>query len=111
MQIILAKGRGFGANSYIVTADGKHAVVIDPAHAGVANVGVRPTVETGAAPNCETHLLDPVGDIYGKHLTVLLLRRLRGEITFENLEALQAQILQDAAQAKEYIATWLNGQN
>lgn len=37
MQIILAKGRGFGANSYIVTADGKHAVVIDPAHAGVVN--------------------------------------------------------------------------
>ena len=80
-------------------------------HAGVANIGVRPTVEAGAAPNCETHFLDRVGDIYGKHLTVLLLRRLRGEITFENLEALHAQILQDAAQAKEYIATWLNGQN
>lgn len=37
MQIILAKGRGFGANSYIITKDGKTAVVIDPAHAGVAN--------------------------------------------------------------------------
>ena len=37
MQIYLAKGRGFGANSYILTADNQTAIVIDPAHAGVAN--------------------------------------------------------------------------
>jgi riboflavin kinase/FMN adenylyltransferase len=80
-------------------------------HLGVANIGVRPTVEHGSLPNCETHFLDPVGDIYGKHLTVLLLHHLRGEIAFENIEALIAQIAQDKAQAKEYGTTWLNGQN
>ena len=35
MQIVLAKRRSFYANTYILTADGVHAVVIDPAHAGV----------------------------------------------------------------------------
>lgn len=78
---------------------------------GVANVGVRPTVERDGLPNCETHFIDPVGDIYGKRLTVSLLRRLRGEIVFENLEALAAQIARDAGQAKEYVTTWLNGRN
>ena len=80
-------------------------------HLGVANVGVRPTVEHGSLPNCETHFLDQVGDIYGKRLTVLLLHRLRGEITFDNIEALVAQIMRDKAQAKEYGTIWLNGQN
>ena len=46
MEIILAKKRGFCANTYFVTADGKNAVVIDPAHAGVADElrqrGLRP---------------------------------------------------------------------
>ena len=35
MRIILAKPRGFCANTYILTADDKTAVVIDPGHAGV----------------------------------------------------------------------------
>lgn len=78
---------------------------------GVANIGVRPTVEHGSAPNCETHFLTPVGDIYGRDLTVHLLCRLRGEQQFENLEALCAQIARDKAKAKEYIEQWLNGQN
>lgn len=80
-------------------------------HIGVANVGVRPTVETGGIANCETHFLDPVGDIYGKRLTVLFLHRLRGERQFENLEALRARITQDAQEAKEYVQKWQNGQN
>ena len=36
MQIILARGRGFSANTYIITADNKNAIVVDPAHDGVA---------------------------------------------------------------------------
>lgn len=80
-------------------------------HIGVANVGVRPTVEPAGAVNCETHFLDPVGDIYGKRLTVLFLHRLRGEQRFENLEALRARITQDAHEAKEYVQKWQNGQN
>lgn len=78
---------------------------------GIANIGVRPTVEDGGAPNCETHFLTPVGDLYGREVTVSLLHRLRGERQFENLAALHTQILQDAAEAKEYIAQWQNGRN
>ena len=35
MQIILANGRGFCANTYILTIDGTNAIVIDPGHTGV----------------------------------------------------------------------------
>lgn len=36
MDIIRISPRGFGANTYLLTADGKNAVVIDPAHPRVA---------------------------------------------------------------------------
>ena len=35
MQILRAKRRSFYANTYILSKDGVHAVVIDPAHAGL----------------------------------------------------------------------------
>ena len=36
MEIIRISPRGFGANTYVLTKDGKNAVVIDPAHTRVA---------------------------------------------------------------------------
>ncbi|MBQ8351401.1 MAG: riboflavin biosynthesis protein RibF [Clostridia bacterium] len=80
-------------------------------HPGVANIGVRPTVDEDGTPNCETHFLDDVGDIYGRPLAVSLLHRLRGEIRFETIDALRAQIARDASNAKEYIQQWQNGQS
>ena len=77
----------------------------------VANLGVRPTVEGGqATPNCEAHLFREMGDLYGRRLRVSLLRRLRGEIKFNSIADLRAQIAQDTAKAKEYFQ-WVNGQN
>ncbi len=78
----------------------------------VANVGVRPTVETDcAAVNCEVHLLAPVSDLYGKRLTVSFLSRLREEKKFESAAALGKQIAADIENAKEYHKQWLNGRN
>ena len=41
MEIIKILPKGFGANSYILTADGKNAVVIDPTSERVYNECVR----------------------------------------------------------------------
>ena len=67
---------------------------------GVASLGVRPmyAVET---PLLEAWLFDFDGDLYGQALDVQLIAWLRGEQTFDGLEALKAQIDRDAAAARE----------
>lgn len=68
--------------------------------AGVANIGVRPTVKEGAPPSVEVNLFDFDGDLYGARLRVHLLGRLRGEQRFPGLDALRAQIARDASAAR-----------
>ncbi len=67
---------------------------------GVANIGRRPTVASGAESRLEAHLFDFEGDLYGQAIAVELHRFLRSERKFESLEALRAQIAVDAAEAK-----------
>jgi riboflavin kinase/FMN adenylyltransferase len=69
---------------------------------GVASVGRRPTVKQDAAPLLEVHLFDWSGELYGRHLRVTFLRKLRDEAKYEGLDALRAAIARDAAQAKDY---------
>jgi riboflavin kinase/FMN adenylyltransferase len=71
---------------------------------GVASVGRRPTVKADAAPLLEVHLFDWNGDLYGQHLRVRFLRKLRDEAKYDGLEALRAAIARDAAEAKDYFA-------
>jgi riboflavin kinase/FMN adenylyltransferase len=68
---------------------------------GIANIGVRPTVD-GAQCRLEVHILDFAGDIYGRHVQVEFLTRLRDEARFESLEALKQQIRRDEARAREF---------
>ena len=71
---------------------------------GVANVGKRPTVN-GTQNRLEVHLFDVDADLYGRHLHVDLLARIRDEQRFESLDALKAQIGLDAQQARDYFRT------
>ena len=72
-------------------------------HDGVANFGIRPMYQVNV-PLMETHLFDFDGDLYGKYLSVELVRWIRAEAKFPNLEALIAQIAADAAKAREILA-------
>ncbi len=69
---------------------------------GAASVGTRPTIREHAQPLLEVHLLDFGDDIYGKHLRVTFLAKLRAERKFDGLQALRAAIAADVAQAKDY---------
>ena len=69
---------------------------------GVASVGRRPTVKDNAAPLLEVHLFDWEGDLYGRHLRVEFLRKLRDEAKYDGLDALRAAIARDAQQARDY---------
>jgi riboflavin kinase/FMN adenylyltransferase len=72
---------------------------------GVASVGKRPTVNPVEVPLLEVHLFGETRDLYGEHLTVRFLKKLRDERKFDGLPALRDAIARDAAQAKEYLAT------
>ena len=50
----------------------------------------------------ETNIFDFKGDIYGKSITVSLIRFIREEKKFGSVEELKARIGEDIACAKEY---------
>lgn len=72
-------------------------------HRGVANIGSRPTVN-GTRLQLEVHLFDFDEDIYGRHVEVEFVRKLREEQRFDSFDALQAQIRLDARQARAVFA-------
>ena len=69
---------------------------------GVMNIGVKPTV-SGKQRTLEVHIIGFDGDIYGNDITVQFVRRLRGEQSFENINALRFQIEVDIARVKRGI--------
>ena len=86
--------------------DGVYAVrarVESDSHYGVANIGVRPTMEN-AAPGrlLEVHLFDFTGDLYGDDMEISFGKFLRGEQKFPGLEALQNQIQLDSKSARAF---------
>ena len=69
---------------------------------GVANIGVRPTISGSDKALLEVHLFDFKRDIYGEHVQVYFLKKLREEQKFASLEQLIEQIHIDSAQAKNF---------
>jgi riboflavin kinase/FMN adenylyltransferase len=75
-----------------------HGVAAHPWPA-VASFGTRPTVD-GTEPLLEAHLFDFEGDLYGRHIEVEFVARLRDEEKFPDLPTLVAQMHRDAGQAR-----------
>jgi riboflavin kinase/FMN adenylyltransferase len=82
----------------------------DAKQPAVANIGVRPTFDTGrsklarGARCVEAHLMGArLGELYGQTLTLELAHRLRDEKRFATPEALAEQIRRDVAQAQEIL--------
>jgi riboflavin kinase/FMN adenylyltransferase len=70
---------------------------------GVANIGRRPTVNSGTESRLEVNIFDFSGDLYDTDITVALHEYIRAEIKFSGLDALKAQIADDAAEAKRLL--------
>lgn len=68
----------------------------------MANIGKRPTIGDRDDDNfiIEVNIFDFDQDIYGQHITVRFLDRIRDEVKFTGLEALKAQLNQDREKAK-----------
>jgi riboflavin kinase/FMN adenylyltransferase len=71
---------------------------------GVASLGFNPTVESTKTPKLEVFIFDFDEDIYGEHLHVSFVRKLRDEEAYPDLESLKKQIYIDIEQAKDSLA-------
>ena len=70
---------------------------------GVASLGTRPTVNEVDEPLLEVHLFDFEGDLYGQHMAVEFVAKLRDEMKFDGLDALKAQMRHDERSAREIL--------
>ena len=75
---------------------------IDGLFNGVANIGARPTVN-GVRQQLEVHIFNFSDDIYGQCIEVIIIKKLRQVMKFDNLSALTAQIKCDSEQAKQVL--------
>ena len=64
-------------------------------HKGVMNWGMKPTVHNIKEPVAEIHIIGFDGDLYGKTLKFDIIKKIRDEKIFENLEELKTQISKD----------------
>src|SRR4051794_29470825 len=68
-------------------------------HPAAVNVGVGPAFDTGRGLLVETHLLDFDGDLYGQTLRVAFLGGMGGEMRFDAVDDLVAEMRVDGAEA------------
>ena len=104
---------------FAVQVHGLHPDPAGPPLAGVANLGVRPSLDpndvNGGRVLLETHCLDwpaevathlGAGGAYGKIVRVDLLHKLHDELKYDSLGALTQGIAQDCADARAFFAAF-----
>ena len=101
-----AQSRPAAMGIFVVRVHGLAAAPL----AGVASLGVRPTVEDAGRVLLEVHCLDWPAELgpeggYGRQLRVELLHKLHDELRYGSLEALREGIARDTAAAE----AWFDG--
>lgn len=84
-------------------SDGVWLVKVNGEKNGIANLGVRPTIDAQKRL-LEVFLLHENLNLYGKLLRIRFLKKVRAEQKFESLEALKEQIQRDVEAAERYFA-------
>ena len=73
---------------------------------GVANLGTRPTIGGISKLHLEVHLFNFSDDVYGQHVHVIFLKKIRDELKFNSINELKKQILIDIEKVKKYIQSY-----
>ncbi len=96
-------------SGYVIPRHGVYAAkcnIKGKEYIAVTNVGVRPTVtENIENINCETHIIDFSGDLYGELVSVRLYRFLRDEKKFSSVAELKSAITADVLKAEELFSS------
>ncbi|MES9943011.1 MAG: bifunctional riboflavin kinase/FAD synthetase [Candidatus Thiodiazotropha sp. 6PLUC2] len=89
--------------------DGVFAVKVDGLESqplpGVANIGVRPMVEGDPRYLLEVYLFDFDRSVYGEHVSVEFVHKLRDQQRFDSFELLRQQIWRDVDQARALLVS------
>lgn len=85
-----------GAYAVQALVNGKH-------YQGMANIGKNPTFNDVESVRLETHIFDFHQDIYGQHITVEFVERLRDEVKFASVEELKLQLTADVARCRRIL--------
>ena len=93
---------------YMIIKGGVYACLVDydgKTYKAMANIGHRPTIGDRGEnqPIIEVNLFDFDGDLYGKHIRVHFIDRIRDEEKFSSLEALKSQLIQDREKAHKLL--------
>jgi riboflavin kinase / FMN adenylyltransferase len=89
---------------FVTPAFGVYACLANGSIPAAVSIGVRPTFETRLGELVEAYLLDFDGDLYGSELELTFLERLRGELAFDGVEELVAQIERDVEDTRRIAA-------
>ena len=73
-------------------------------YTAVTNVGTCPTISDHAPLVVEPWILDFNGDLYGREIRGFFHKKLRDEVKFPSLAALQAEIRRNADETRAYFA-------
>lgn len=91
----------------LVPLDGIYTVGVEVGsehHSGMLYIGDRPTVRTtDIHKSIEVYIFDLDRDLYGETITVRLKDRIRGDMQFDNMEELKAQMDRDRSVAKQLL--------
>ena len=79
---------GIGVYAVWVEVEGKR-------YKGMLYIGDRPTLNNGKDISMEVNILDFSGDIYNDSIRVSFVQYVRGDIKFDSLEELKAQLEKD----------------
>ena len=93
----------FFTDDFIVPEYGVYAsysVIDGKKYPSVTNIGIRPTIEGYSKERSETNIVGYEGDLYDKNIDVHLLKKIRGEIKFSDLDGLKNQIAKDREVSK-----------
>lgn len=112
---VVHKGKGIGktigfptANIYIeesykiIPKNGVYiatAIIAGKTVLGMMNIGTNPTVNNNSTQHIEIHLFNFNNDIYNQPIKVSILKRIRDEQKFENIQALKTQLAADKQEA------------
>lgn len=85
-------------NYKIIPATGVYSVKVKLENLelkGMLNIGVRPTLHKNDAITLEVNIFDFDQEIYGKQIELCLIKKIRNEKKFDNVELLKQQLEQD----------------
>ncbi|MDN6748027.1 MAG: riboflavin kinase, partial [Brevibacterium sp.] len=115
-----ARGRDLGFPTANLSEDAEGLIPADGVYAGWArfsgedqaypaaiSVGTNPTFE-GSVRRVEAHVLDKEFgefDVYGRHMTLQFVSRIRGQVTFTGMDELVVKMHEDIADVREVLHT------